>query len=256
MGKSVVFLLLFLGLALCLDAAGVRYGMSRTDVEIALGRPVSVLAQGHRVILLYKKGGRIEMENDKVVRILNVPVASETPPQPPAPAATPPKPKPAEPAEPSPFEKEKLESQRQLAAQIEKLTAEQQKGPPGLSPAPAVFWNALVVGLLFRIIVTVVVLKLAFLWSDVHAEWGQLFFPAVADTFTQAAISAVAFAFWNTSRLLFLDQAISYFVLLFVLMKTTHACTLARAIGVVMAAKLASLVLWTFLSVMILNLLH
>jgi hypothetical protein len=43
-------------------------------------------------------------------------------------------------------------------------------------------------------------------------------------------------------------------VLLGVLMKTTHACTLQRAVAVAGAAKLASVVIWTFLSVALLHL--
>ena len=38
-------------------------------------------------------------------------------------------------------------------------------------------------------------------------------------------------------------------------MKTTHACTLSRAVAVAGAAKIASLVVWTFLSVAIMRLL-
>ena len=38
-------------------------------------------------------------------------------------------------------------------------------------------------------------------------------------------------------------------------MKTTHACTLQRAIAVAGAAKLASIVMWALLSIMLANML-
>jgi hypothetical protein len=109
-------------------------------------------------------------------------------------------------------------------------------------------------GLLVRTLVTAVVLKMAFKWSDVHADWSQMFIPALADSITQSVIAAAVYALWKTNQLFFLDTAASYFVLLGVLMKTTHACTLQRAVAVTGAAKLASVVMWTFLSVALLHL--
>ena len=51
------------------------------------------------------------------------------------------------------------------------------------------------------------------------------------------------------------DDAISYLVLLVALMKFTHASSLKRAVAVAGAAKLASIVVWALLSVVLLNML-
>jgi hypothetical protein len=103
-------------------------------------------------------------------------------------------------------------------------------------------------------LVTAVILKFAFKWSDVHADWSQMFIPALADSITQSVIAAAVYALWKTNHLFFLDTAASYFVLLGVLMKTTHACTLQRAVAVAGAAKLGSIIIWTFISVALLHL--
>ena len=153
------------------------------------------------------------------------------------------------------MEKQRQETQRRLEEATEKLAASHDNVQLDLRPKPARFWTGLIVGLVVRALFTVVVLKLAFKWSDVHADWGQMFIPALADTVTQSGISAAAFALWKTTQLFYIDSAISYFVLLGVLMKTTHACTLQRAVAVAGAAKLTSLVLWAAISVVLTHLL-
>ncbi len=106
---------------------------------------------------------------------------------------------------------------------------------------------------LFSLLLTVVVLKMAFKWSDIHADWGQMFTPAAADVLTGFSIVALAQVFLGTDHLFHLDHALSYLVLVVVLRKTTHASSLARAVSVAGVAKVASIVLWSILSVLILQ---
>ena len=266
MGRFAAFLALLLLLSLTIGAwaAGVRYGMSRSEVEEALGKPKSVLKQGSRFVLLYPKGGRVEFEQDIVVSLKNVPVddgkvvtaPSLAPPPPAAPAkvAEIPDDRLGEAAAKIAGGNPRFDAQHAVEAATERLA----KRPTDLGirivQPPRTFWGALAMGLLVRTLVTAVVLKIAFKWSDVHADWSQMFIPALADNISQSVIAAAVYAVWKTNQLFFLDTAASYFVLLGVLMKTTHACTLQRAVAVAGAAKLASVVMWTFLSVALLHL--
>jgi hypothetical protein len=265
MRRCFTLLLFCFGLATSLWGGAVRYGMTRAEVEEVLGHPSAVLAQGSRLVLLYPKNGRIELEKGVAIQIFNLPVdigiplappPSPTPPEKASAAKPLPEPTPAPKTTVDPeIEVPRLDSQRSLEADVHRVAAEQRAAALAVSPTRAKFWSGLLVAFVFRVLVTVIVLKLAFAWSDAHADWVQMFLPAIADSVTQAVIGATAFTLWSTNHLLHLDQAISYFVLLGVLLKTTHACTLPRAIAVAGAAKLASIVLWAFLSVMILQLL-
>jgi len=265
MGRLVVIAVICLGLMIEAGAAGIRYGMTREEVEEALGEPQSVLKQGSRFVLLYPKAGRVEFEGGVVVNIKNVPLdigTSAVAPSAAPTAAAAPAPAPAnshrQPAAvPGQVKAAKpgVDAQRQLEALTEQLAHPPPEQPLMIVPPAASVWGALGVGLLVRTLVTAVVLKLAFKWSDVHAEWSQMFIPALADSGAQTGIAAGVFVLWRTQRLFFLDTAASYLVLLVVLMKTTHACTLSRAVAVAGAAKIASLVVWTFLSVAIMRLL-
>ena len=263
MRKHAVIVIVCAGLTLSLWGAGARYGMTRAEVETALGKPIAVLTRGSRLVLLYPKNGRIEFEQGVAVSLSNVPIDGEAAATPaPSPAPTSPaadaaavEDQKAQAAAEAEMARQRQEAQRRLEEVTEKLAESHDKVQFEVGPRPATFWTGLIVGLAFRAIITVVALKLAFKWSDVHADWGQMFIPALADTLTQAGVSAAAFALWKTDQLFYVDAAISYFVLLGVLMKTTHACTLQRAVAVAGAAKLASLVVWAGVSVMLLHLL-
>lgn len=262
MAKYAATILLCAILAVSLWGKGVRYGMSRAEVEATLGKPTVVLTHDARLVLLYPKNGRVEFEQGVAVRMVNVPIDTG----PPATAATTPAPVPAiKESAPSKddraqtaeaeMEKQRQEYQRRLEEATERLEEQHGRIEISVAPRPAQFWTSFAIGLAFRMLITVVVLKLAFKWSDVHADWSQMLLPALADTLTQAGIGAGAFALWKSNQLFYLDAAVSYFVLVGVLMKTTHACTLQRAVAVAGAAKLAALVVWAGVSVMLLHLL-
>jgi len=264
---SLILLFAFSALPL-LQAAELAEGMSQTEVEALLGKPNSVLHRGNRTLLLYPKKGRVELEDGRAVLFSNVhasqTTASTSVPPPAAPAAVATQ-KPVESGPALSNQPEKApgnaamdalsRKQASFSDTIEKLS----DTPHGVSieqpPPTAGSWPALLIECAVRILVTVVVLKLAFHWAEVHADWGQMWLPAIADSLARTAIAAAALKFWHSTQLLHIDDFVSYLVLLFTLMRTTHACTLPRAVAVTLAAKLASLIVWVLLSVALLNLL-
>jgi hypothetical protein len=283
----ILLLLLVFAAQPLLQAAELVEGMSQVEVEAILGKPTSVLHRGNRTLLLYPKKGRVEFEDNRAVLFSNVqapadPQASAAvpksveggPPPPPAPAS----PLTAKPTAVAPTKSANIPTSKVFApAKADELTnddksdiakqqalfadAVQQMSEKPRSfgieqrPPSVGYWTALLVECLVRVLITVVVLKLAFHWAEVHADWGQMWLPALADSLSRAGIAAAALRFWHTTQLFHIDDGVSYFVLLITLMKTTHACTLPRAVAVTMAAKLASLIVWVLVSVALLNLL-
>lgn len=250
-------------------AAGISEGMSRQEVETRLGRPLSTLDKGETTILRYPNQGRVEFVAGKVVRMTHVPRLDDSAPTPaqvasePAPTEVPVKTVPeirekAPPSEPEPESEWAIntKAQQEFEAAVERLANPPQTGSSGLLAedmglvaSPTHFWLHLVVALFVHVAVGMVVLKLAFAWTEVHADWLQMFFPALAAALSGALVRGVAYALWHTEHLFYLDDAVSYGVLFFALLKATHACTWQRAAGVAMASKLMSMVIWVFLSV-------
>jgi hypothetical protein len=157
----------------------------------------------------------------------------------------------------SPEERQRLEKHdAEMARMQEKfLNGEpltQPKEDPLASSNP---WVVMLLQALLSIPVTVVVLKYSFKWCDVDADWSQMWLPALVDTLVRGTVQAAAEALWGIDTLFYVDEGLAFFALLFVLIKTTHACTAARAIGVAFAAKFVGIVVWAILSVFILGLL-
>lgn len=271
--------LVFLLWATVSFAADIHEGMTRREVEAELGKPLSVMTLGETTILNYPNRGRVELVRDRVTESSRVRKQGDPSTRAGSEAAAA--------VKVSEEERVKLAAEAEAAAQlakanatadaaaakaaararrqmelaVENLSAEHgnQAGPMAESlmprPEPAHFWLALAVGLIVQIGVGVVVLKLAFRWADVHADWDQMVWLAVAAAFAGAAVRTVAYTLWGITECFYVDDAISYFALLMTLMKTTHACTWQRAVAVAVAAKLMTLIVWVFLSVAIMRLL-
>lgn len=248
---TIVSVWLMAGMSL---AEGVRLGMTRAQVETELGPPASAMERGDRTILLYAGQGRVELIGGRVVEAAFVSIddSTETPSAtlpPPPPASPPTMPGPVAPTAenaspetlppPDTAETNQADRDNVLSSQAD-----------GALPSSR-FWGELALGTLVRLLITMVVLKVAFRWVDVYAEWGEMFIPALADSLTRGLIGASAYVLWNTEQLFYLDEGVAYFVLLFALLKTTHASTLQRAVAVTVAAKVASIVVWSFVSVFV-----
>lgn len=240
-----------MALANVLVAAGVREGMTRLEVEASMGKPVSVLQRGNRLVLSYPNGGRVELVEDRVVDMLHVPVATDAQALP-VPSVSEVALAESEDAEPIHEHDEMKNSQEpapkgsvvpvvQPPTLEERVAAMQDHAPRTPQPMGSIVLVVLIGGAI-RIAIVMVVLKLAFKWADVHAEWGQMFLPALADSIVRSTFEFVGTAVLHVMSWFYFDEATAYIVLLIVLMKTTHACTLSRAVGVAAAAKLMSIV--------------
>ncbi len=250
MGKPLALLACWLGLTVGLWAGGVQYGMNRGQIEAALGKPIAVLNRGPRLILLYPGRGRVELERGVVVSLVGVAADDGTPEAAVAAAA-----KAASISEEDiaeidarqRAEKIRLENRRLIEETRATLAGSHDKELLTAVRRPREFWSGLAAGLFVRALVTVGVLKLAFLGGAGRAGWGQLILSALADTITQAATGAAAFALWRADHVFYLDVAVSYFVLAGVLWLTTRTCTLGRAAAVAGIAKLVSFALWALI---------
>ena len=245
-------------------SAGIREGMTLDEVKANLGNPISSLNKGDTTVLLFPHQGRVELVAGKVTQMSHVRHADDPATPEELAAAETEKAKAETQAEEAKAAKERTvaeaawqkanaENQRQIEAAVEQMSKDHADGHVaekfGLKVSPSHFWVEQGVGLLLQIGIGMLILKLAFSWADVHADWGQMFLPALAGGTAGALVRGVAYALWQTNQLFRLDDAVSYGALLFVLMKTTHACTWQRAVGVAMAAKLMGIVVWVFLSV-------
>lgn len=257
-------------------AAGVKEGMSRAQVEAELGRPLSALVRGDTTVLRYPNDGRVELVADRLTLAVRVRHADDAPaaeavvvPSVPVSAEEEKAAKvaaaeavrreqaeaKAEAAAQAQWERANAEAQRQVEAAVERLTTEREAGPAAahavLHEPAEEFWLLIGVAGLVQVAVSMVILKLAFGWADVHAEWGQMVWPAMAGMLGGALVRVVAYAGWGVTECFHVDDAVSYVALFVTLMKTTHACTWQRAVGVAAAAKLMSIVVWVFLGVAI-----
>ncbi|GAB5562483.1 MAG: hypothetical protein SynsKO_41300 [Synoicihabitans sp.] len=261
-------------LATLCHADGLRYGMTVDEVRTAAGAPTSSLDRGDRAIWIYPDGGRVDFQDGRVVEIKNMLMASEAEvlaaeaaaeeaarlaaeaEQREADAAAA-KLQEEQAALEAEWAAEQAEALEAMSDSIEQFEAQYGEGgvpDMGLGPPPASeFWIILGVQSLLGVLITMIVLKLAFKWADLHADWGQMFLPALVDMFAGTLIRAGAYAVWKTDQLFRIDDGVSFFALLVVLKFATHASSWQRAVTVAVAAKLANLVVWTLLSVVILQ---
>jgi nucleoid-associated protein YgaU len=273
MFKTLSWVVVWFGLSLAAWAAGVGEGMTRAEVEAAVGKPLSVLERNGTTVMRYPNDGRVELTGGRVTRVVRVRHVSDpaTPEELAAEEAAKLAKAEAEAARAeakaeaeaakaaaaaeAEWEKAQIEARAAMEADVARLTAEHEGGPGAAiggmmgGPSPNEFWTMLGIGALVQIGVGMVILKLSFRWADVHADWGQMLWPAAAAMAGGAAVRAAGFAAWDVTEFFHMDDAVSYVALLVTLLKTTHACTWQRAFAVAAAAKLMTIVVWTFLSV-------
>lgn len=279
MFKAFAVLMFWVLAAAWADAAGVGEGMTRAEVEARVGKPLSVLVRGDTTVMRYPNDGRVELVGGKVVRVVRVRHVSDpaTPEELAAEeaakaVAAEEKAKAAEEAaakaeaaaqaaEEAEEAKANAEALKAVEADVARLTAEHEAGPGAVmgemmgGEAPGRFWTMLGIGALVQVGVGMVILKLAFRWADVHADWIQMFWPALAAMAGGTAVRGIGHAAWGVTEFFRVDDAVSYLALLATLLKTTHACTWQRAFSVSAAAKLMTIVVWSFLSVALSHLL-
>jgi len=263
--RSFGLLGVFLGLVSLLGGEGIQLNMTAPEVEMAVGRPTSQLARGEREIWNYPDGGQVILEGGLVVSFKNLPEATieKSLPEEEAPVATEIANEvgPVEPVEESAAEAEdaanNAAAMEDFSDVVEELETLHQEAPRAMQEAMMPLasksgWGAVLAEALFSMILSVLVLKVAFKWSDIDSEWKQMILPAAANVVTATAVIVGAKLALGTSEVFYLDHALSYVVLVLVLQRTTHASSLARAVSVAGVTKVASIVLLSILSVFVL----
>lgn len=261
--------LLGLCLLACVAGATVRYDMSRDELLQELGKPTSILARGNREVLIYPNNVRIEIEGGKVVGIKGIDfAAAEAPPAAVAGEATPP-PAPQEDAEPA-LTPEQQQAQDDAAAQAENASAEasaqaraeMEKAITDLEnlgsqaeamPGPSFSVTDFLVELIVKWLLTLAALKLTSKYWNADIEWSGLMIAAAADTGVRAVVLGIGEGLLGMFSVFYADEAAGALVLMSVLRKVSTNQSLQQAVTITMTSKVFSIVVGSFLSVVILR---
>lgn len=241
--------------------SAVHYGESREDLLRELGRPTSALMKGDREILLYPNGGRIELLAGKVVFVKGIevtdgPVAVTVAPNEVASSES----KPVEPA-PEVKSPEEVAADAQSEAERAKFekALEDLSAPP---PAENVFADTafslvtFLIGLAVKCLMMVAALKLTCKYWAVEIAWSGLLIAALADTGVRAVILLVTEELMGMPSAFYADEAIGAIVLVLVLKKVSFNQSTAQAVQITMTSKVFSIVVGSFLTVVILRALN
>ena len=267
----VVFLLL------AGECAAVRYDMSKEELLQELGKPTSLLVKGGREVLIYPNNVRIELEHGKVVSVKGLDL-TETGSLPAAPAteAAAPVPPPAE-AEPeatepalTPEEQKKLaeeeaklekamaDADAKARAELEKAITDLENMDPGVAlPEPESFSvTGFLLELVIKWVLMLAALKLTCKYWNADVDWSGLMIAAAADTGVRAVVGIVGYMVLDMFTLFYADEALAAIVLVLVLRKVSTNQSLQQAITITMTSKVFSIVVGSFLTVVILQSLH
>lgn len=253
--------------------AAVHYDMSKEALLKELGKPTSILKKGGREVLIYPQNVRIEIEQGKVVSVKGLDLAA-------AEAATTPAPAEAEaaPAEPAEADEPKLTPAEQKArdeaeAKLEKAMAEADAKAraemektitelesldqsPVVLPEPSFSVGAFVVELVVKWLLMLAALKLTAKYWSVDIEWQGLMIAAAADTGVRAVVLGIGEGLLGFMSVFLADEALAAIVLVLVLRKVSTNQSLQQAITITVTSKVFSIVVGSFLSVVILRALN
>ncbi len=266
--SRLVSLFLLLGGA----CSAVDYGMSKAALIQELGKPTSVLARpgSGREILNYPNGVRIELEQGKVVSVKGLDLAATANA---APAAVPEEPaEPAAEAEPklTPAEQKaqteaEAKAEREMAAADAKARAEMEKAitqmeniydkdrePP---PKPSFSFLDFGIGVGVNWLLMIAALKLTCKYWGVDVEWKGLMIAAAADTGVRMVVGIIG-GLMGMFSLFYADEALAAIVLVLVLRKVSTNQSLQQAVTITMTCKVFSIVVGSFLAVVIMHSLH
>lgn len=266
--------LIALSLVVSSLGAAVRYDMSREELLQELGKPTSVLAKGGREVLIYPNNVRIELEHGKVVSMKGIDFAAaeaapaDAPKEQEKPAAEPeeteaePKLTPAEQkaqaeAE-AKLEKEMAAADAKARAEMEKAITELENlGQGGEEAEPPSFS---VVGFLIELFVKwalmLAALKLTCKYWGADVDWSGLMIAAAADTGVRGMVLGIGEGLLGMFSVFYADEALAAIVLMLVLRKVSTNQSLQQAVTITMTSKVFSIVVGSFLSIMILRALH
>ncbi|MBX3738064.1 MAG: hypothetical protein KF715_15325 [Candidatus Didemnitutus sp.] len=255
--------------------SAVYYGQAREEVVKELGKPVSELKRGAREVMIFKTG-RIELESGKVAVVQGLPV-TDGPVAAPMPTPMADTPKAAEsaagpietkaateaPAKAAPISaaKEKSVEQQMIEAdaaartkmekQIEELenppppARDHDRGPPR--------WLTFIVELIIKAVMMLAALKLTTKYWDVEISWFGLAMAAIADTVARAVVGAIALWALGMGTTMYADEATAALILVVVLRKVSYNQSLAQAVTITLTSKTFTVVVGSFLSVVLLR---
>lgn len=259
---------------ICLAAAAVHAavepGMARVNVLQELGRPVSAVARGNTETLTYKDGVRITLKDGKVTDIkgLTPPaegapaeVAPETAPE----TAVPEREEPPEPvltkeqqAEQARLEKKWAEDEAKGRAEMEKALTDLENlhnRPPAVHEKPRFDVVEFLLGLVLKWLLTLAALKLTCKYWGCEVFWSGLMTVAAVDVAIRMVIGLL-FVLVLDMPTFYADEAVAAIVMVLVLRKVSINQSLAQAVQITMTTKVFSIVVGSFLFVVMLQLLH
>jgi len=255
----------------CLVAAAVHAavepGMARVNVLQELGRPISAVARGNTEVLTYKDGVKITLKDGKVTDIKGLTPAEGAPAEA-APAETA-APEPEEPPEPVLTKEQQAEQARlekQFADEQAKGRAEMEKTltdlenlhnqPPAVHEKPKFDAVGFLLGLVLKWLLTLAALKLTCKYWGCEVFWSGLMTVAAVDVAVRSVIGLIGFLLLDMSSLFYADEAVAAIVMVLVLRKVSINQSMAQAVQITMTTKVFSVVVGSFLFVVMLNLLR
>jgi hypothetical protein len=267
--------LIALSLLVSSVSAAVRYDMTKEELLRELGKPTSILAKGGREVLIYPHNVRIELAQGKVVSVKGIDLAAAE-----AAAANPPTAPADQQAEPTDSEEEEpkltpeqLKAQAEAEAKLEKEMAEADaKANAEIEGAIAQLENLdsqseetsapsfaildFLVELFIKWLLMLAALKLTAKYWNADIEWKGLMIAAAADTAVRAVVLGIGEGLLGMFSVFYADEALAAIVLVMVLRKVSTNQSLQQAATITLTSKVFSIVVGSFLSVVILRSLH
>jgi hypothetical protein len=285
LGSSLRHLVKFrVALALCASLVAAAFshaeigiGDTREEVLRQLGKPTSIARRGDHEILLYPKGGRVEILAGKVADVKGpLPGAVVSPAQPTVPVQ--------QPAAPSAISDTplgalqrtiapaKAESPPQLpqsdgfnpGAMAQELGAQIEKMETGWGAAPPIPANhspldslpLFITGLLIRFTFTVFALKLAFKYWEMDAFWSGVFIISGIDLVLHAILELLGPASGGLTTLVAVENGIAGLVMVLTIHRFCFNKRIQNALFTAMAVKVVVTVFYMFAGIAVLSLLY
>jgi hypothetical protein len=259
--------------AAALSGAEIGIGDTREEVIRQLGKPASTARRGDREILLYPKGGRVEIVGGKVTDVKGAPASTVSSPTAPAPepakssplADTPLAslqrtiaPAPAKPESPSEFAPSNNFDpgaiSQGLATQIEKMDNGWGTAPPiPERHTPLESLPMFITGLLFRFTFTVFALKVAFKYWEMDAFWTGIFLISGIDLGLHAIFELLGPASGGFTTLVAVENGIPGLVMIYTIHRFCFNKRIQNAVLTAAAVKFVVTMCYMFAGLALLN---
>ena len=264
------------------SGAEIGIGDAREEVLRQLGKPTSIARRGDHEILLYPKGGRVELVNGKVADVkgplpvpalptvaLAPPPASTTPTTDPATTTTTPvspplvnEPPTVTSSGPTPSAIPSADynpavAANELAKHVEKMDTAWGMAPPKVddhSPFDSV--PEFLTGLLLRFGFTVVALKLAFKYWEMDAFWKGVFIIAGIDLALHASFELLGQATNGLTTMVAVENGIPGLVMIYTIHRFCFNKRIQNAVVTAAAVKLVVTLFYIFAGVATLNVIY